>query len=104
LGAASLKTPIVLDGFISTAGALIAYEMNHNVKDYLFAGHTSVEQGHILQLAKMGLYPILDLDLRLGEGTGAVLAMNIIDAGLKIYKEMATFKDAMVSPGENQYD
>lgn len=98
-----LKTPVVIDGFISTAGALVAYELNPLVKEYMFAGHVSVEQGHKIQLSHMGLRPILDLDLRLGEGTGAVLATNIIDAGLKIYLEMATFDDAKVSPGENQY-
>ena len=98
-----LKTPVVIDGFISTAGALVAYKLNPLVKDYMFAGHVSVEQGHKVQLNHIGLNPILDLDLRLGEGTGAVLAAGIIEAGLKIYLEMATFDDAKVTPGENQY-
>lgn len=97
LGAASERIPIVIDGFISTAGALIAYSIEPKVRDYMFAAHNSVERGHKAMLDKMGLRPILDLDLRLGEGTGAALAMLIIEAGLKIYKEMATFDEAGVS-------
>jgi nicotinate-nucleotide--dimethylbenzimidazole phosphoribosyltransferase len=97
LGAASKKIPVVIDGFISTAGALIAYAIEPAVKDYMFAAHNSVEKGHAIILEKMGLRPILDLDLRLGEGTGAALGMFIIEAGLKIYREMATFDEAGVS-------
>jgi len=97
LGAASNRIPVVIDGFISTAGALIAYCIDPKVKDYIFAAHNSVEIGHKAMLDKMGLSPILDLNLRLGEGTGAALAMLIIEAGLKIYKEMATFGEAGVS-------
>lgn len=97
LGAASRKIPVVIDGFISTAGALIAYSMEPLVKDYMFAAHNSVEKGHTVMLEKMGLKPILDLHMRLGEGTGAVLAMFVIEAGLKIYREMATFDEAGVS-------
>jgi nicotinate-nucleotide--dimethylbenzimidazole phosphoribosyltransferase len=97
LGAASKKIPVVIDGFISTAGALIAYAIEPAVKDYMFAAHNSVEKGHAIILEKMGLKPILDLDLRLGEGTGAALGMFIIEAGLKIYREMATFDEAGVS-------
>lgn len=97
LGAASNRIPVVIDGFISTAGALIAYCIEPKVKDYIFAAHNSVEIGHKVMLDKMGLSPILDLNLRLGEGTGAALAMLIIEAGLKIYKEMATFGEAGVS-------
>ncbi|MBU1181650.1 MAG: nicotinate-nucleotide--dimethylbenzimidazole phosphoribosyltransferase [Pseudomonadota bacterium] len=97
LGAAEKGIPVVIDGFISTAGALIAYTLNPDVADYLFAAHTSVEIGHQAMLAHMKLRPILNLDLRLGEGTGAALAMTIIDAGLKIYREMATFSDAGIS-------
>ncbi|RJQ39040.1 MAG: nicotinate-nucleotide--dimethylbenzimidazole phosphoribosyltransferase [Nitrospiraceae bacterium] len=97
LGAASNRIPVVIDGFISTAGALIAYCMEPRVRDYMFAAHNSVEIGHKAMLDKMGLKPILDLDLRLGEGTGAALAMLMIEAGLKIYKEMATFGEAGVS-------
>jgi len=97
LGASANRIPVVIDGFISTAGALIAYCLEPKTKDYMFAAHNSVEIGHKAMLEKMGLRPILDLDLRLGEGTGAALAMLMIEAGLKIYKEMATFGEAGVS-------
>ena len=97
LGAAANRVPVVIDGLISTAGALIAYTIEPKVKDYLFAAHNSVEIGHRAMLDKMGLQPILDLTLRLGEGTGAALAMLMIEAGLKIYREMATFGEAGVS-------
>lgn len=97
---ASLRIPVVVDGFISTAGALIAYCINPAVKDYIFASHNSVEKGHKRALDFMGLKPLLDLNLRLGEGTGAALAMTIIEAGLKIYREMATFDEAGVSKSD----
>jgi nicotinate-nucleotide--dimethylbenzimidazole phosphoribosyltransferase len=97
MGAAANKIPVVVDGFISTAGALIAYLIEPRTKDYMFAAHMSEEVGHRAMLEKIGLRPILDLDLRLGEGTGAALAMLIIEAGLKIYKEMATFAEAEVA-------
>lgn len=97
LGAAARRIPVVVDGFISTAGALVAHYLAPRVSDYLFAAHNSVEIGHGHMLTSLGLKPILDLDLRLGEGTGAALAMLMIEAGLKIYKEMATFDEAKVS-------
>lgn len=97
LGSAERGIPVVVDGFISTAGALIAFALNNNAADYMFAAHNSVERGHRAMLERMNLRPILDLGLRLGEGTGAALAMTLIDAGLKIYREMATFGDAGVS-------
>ncbi|GAB7025778.1 nicotinate-nucleotide--dimethylbenzimidazole phosphoribosyltransferase [Geotalea toluenoxydans] len=97
LGAAANRIPVVVDGFISTAGALIASELNPHVKDYMFAAHESVEIGHSFMLQHIGLKPILDLQLRLGEGTGAALAMGLIEAGVKIYKEMATFAEAGVA-------
>ncbi len=100
LGAAANRVPVVVDGFISTAGALIAYEIEPKTKDYMFAAHNSQEIGHKAILEKIGLRPILDLDLRLGEGTGSALAMLVIEAGLKIYKEMATFGEAGVSRNE----
>ena len=100
LGAAANKVPVVVDGFISTAGALIAYSINPKTRDYMFAAHKSQEIGHTAMLDKMGLRPIVDLDLRLGEGTGSALAMLLIEAGLKIYKEMATFEEAAVSNKE----
>ena len=100
LGCAANRLPVVVDGFISTAGALIASELHPNVKDYIFAAHQSVEVGHRFMLERIGVQPILDLNLRLGEGTGAALAMSLIEAGVKILKEMATFEEAGVAEGE----
>lgn len=97
LAACAKRIPVVIDGFISGAAALIALKLQPNIKDYLFAGHCSVEQGHKITLDFMGLKPILDLDLRLGEGTGACLAMSVIEASVKILNEMATFQSAGVS-------
>ncbi len=99
LGCAANSIPVVIDGFISTAGALIASEINPHVRDYIFAAHQSVEIGHRFMLERIGVEPILDLKLRLGEGTGAALAMTLIDAGVAILKEMATFEQAGVSQG-----
>jgi len=97
IGASAKRIPVVIDGFISTAGALIACAIEPKTKNYMFAAHQSQETGHRAQLEKIGLRPILDLDMRLGEGTGAALSILIIEAGLKIYKEMATFEEAEVS-------
>lgn len=97
LAAASRRIPIVIDGFISAAGALIAYHLEPAVRDYLIAAHSSVEQGHKIVLAHMRLAALLDLNLRLGEGTGSALAMNIIEAAIKILTQMATFESASVS-------
>lgn len=99
LGCAANSIPVVIDGFISTAGALIASELHPNVRDYIFAAHESVEIGHRFMLERIGAAPILDLGLRLGEGTGAALAMTMIEAGVKILKEMATFDQAGVAKG-----
>jgi len=99
-GCAANRIPVVIDGFISTAGALIAAEMNPHIKEYIFAAHQSVEIGHRFMLEHLGAEPILDLQLRLGEGTGAALAMGLIEAGVKILKEMATFEEAGVSESE----
>lgn len=100
IGASLNRVPVVVDGFISTAGALIAYSLAPEVKDYMFSAHLSQEVGHKAMLEAMGLRPILNLDLRLGEGTGAALAFLMLEAGLKIYKEMATFTEAGVSNRE----
>lgn len=97
IAAAARRVPIVIDGLISGAAALLAVEMQPIIRDYLFAGHRSVEQGHRLMLEHMQLAPLLDLNLRLGEGTGAVLAMSIIEAALLAHNEMATFAEAGVS-------
>lgn len=100
LGAAANRLPVVVDGFISTAGALIASELNPRVKEYIFAAHQSVEIGHRFMLERIGAEPILHLRFRLGEGTGAALAMGLIEAGVKVLKEMASFEQAGVSEGE----
>ena len=97
VAAASHRIPIVIDGFISGAAALIAVTLNPTIGAYLLAGHASVERGHSLILDRLGLSPLLDLRLRLGEGTGAVLAMGLIDAALHTHAEMATFEEAGVS-------
>ncbi len=97
LAAAAARVPIVVDGFISGAAALIALKLCPLAHDYLFAGHLSVESGHRLILEHMSFTPLLDLHMRLGEGTGAVLAMNIIDAAVRMHREMATFEEASVS-------
>jgi nicotinate-nucleotide--dimethylbenzimidazole phosphoribosyltransferase len=97
LGAAAARRPLVLDGFIVTAGALVAARLAPAVTDYLIAGHRSVEPGHQLMLDNLGLRPLLNLDLRLGEGTGAVLGLALLEASFKIYQEMATFAEAGVA-------
>ncbi|HAY21409.1 MAG TPA: nicotinate-nucleotide--dimethylbenzimidazole phosphoribosyltransferase [Desulfobacterales bacterium] len=97
LGAAAARRPVLLDGFIATAAALVAARLCPAVSDYLKAAHRSAEFGHQVMLASLGLRPLLDLDLRLGEGTGAALGINLLEVGLKIYHEMATFAEAGVS-------
>jgi len=101
LAAAYHKKPVVIDGLISTAGALIAHTLCPIVSQYAFAGHCSVEQGHKHMLAHLGLAPIVNLDLRLGEGTGAALAMHIIEAACRVFNEVHTFRQAEVSKGNN---
>ena len=97
LACAAKKVPVVIDGFISGAAALIAYHLEPKSKEYIIAGHCSVEKGHKAILEHIGLKPLLDLNLRLGEGTGAALAMNIIEASIKILTQMATFESAGVA-------
>jgi len=97
LGAAAARIPVVLDGFIAGAAALIAVGLQPRCKDYLIASHQSVERGHGAILDHLGLKPLLDLDLRLGEGTGACLGMSLVFAAIKILTEMATFDEAGVS-------
>ena len=97
LGAAAARIPIVLDGFIAGAAALIAVGLQPRCKDYLIASHQSVERGHQAILNHLGLKPLFDLDLRLGEGTGACLGMSLVFAAIKIFTEMATFDEAGVS-------
>ncbi|UCG11278.1 MAG: nicotinate-nucleotide--dimethylbenzimidazole phosphoribosyltransferase, partial [Deltaproteobacteria bacterium] len=100
LAAAGRKVPVVVDGFISSAAALAAMRLWEPVADYLFFSHCSAEAGHRVFFERLGLRPILDLDMRLGEGTGAALAMNVIQGAVKIYNEMATFDAAGVSGKE----
>lgn len=97
LGAALLKKPVVVDGFISTAGALIAHALAPLSAQYMIAAHRSMEKGHRIALDFLEKKPLIDLDLRLGEGTGAALAMNFVDAAVRILTEVATFEEAMVS-------
>jgi nicotinate-nucleotide--dimethylbenzimidazole phosphoribosyltransferase len=102
LGCAAEGIPVVIDGFISTAGALIAAELHPHVRDYIFAAHQSVEIGHRHMLARIGQQPMLDLGLRLGEGTGGALAMSLLEASLQVLREVLTFAEAGVSAGEDQ--
>ncbi|MFO7871149.1 MAG: nicotinate-nucleotide--dimethylbenzimidazole phosphoribosyltransferase [Kiritimatiellia bacterium] len=102
LGGAARSVPVVVDGFISTAGAVAAMQMKPEVRDYLFFSHVSRERGHRAIMEKLDASPLLDLDLRLGEGTGGAVAMTIIDAAIKVYNEMATFSSAKVSDGETR--
>jgi nicotinate-nucleotide--dimethylbenzimidazole phosphoribosyltransferase len=96
LGAAAHRVPVVLDGFIAGAAGLIAIGLVPQVREYLIAAHRSVEVGHSLVLEHLGLKPLLDLDLRLGEGAGAALGISLVEAGVKILNEMATFAEAGV--------
>jgi nicotinate-nucleotide--dimethylbenzimidazole phosphoribosyltransferase len=99
LGGGARRMIVVVDGFISSAGALVAMRLNPKVRDYLFFSHQSSEKGHDTFFRMEGLQPILDLGLRLGEGTGAGLAMQIIENAVKIHNEMATFEEVGIEPG-----
>ncbi|MFW6415156.1 MAG: nicotinate-nucleotide--dimethylbenzimidazole phosphoribosyltransferase [Thermodesulfobacteriota bacterium] len=97
LACAYNSIPVVIDGFISTAGAIVACKLNSDVPGYIFAGHTSEEPGHSHMLNHLGLQPILNLNMRLGEGTGGAMAMSIIDAAARMFREVHTFEQAGVS-------
>ena len=97
LGAAARRTPVVLDGVIAGAAALVAQALAPEAIDYCFAGHRSVEPGHAVALERLDLRPVVDLDLRLGEGTGAVLAFPIVESAGAVLREMATFDSAGVA-------
>lgn len=97
LAGAASNIPVVIDGFISTAAALIAFELAPALKPYLIASHLSVETGHKVMLEQIGLEPFLDLGMRLGEGTGAALGISICEASVKILSQMATFEEASVT-------
>ena len=100
LGGAAKGIPVVIDGFIASAGALAALLIVPNVRDYLFFSHISAEPFHREFYTKQSIRPVLDLDMRLGEGTGAVLAMQIIQQSMMCYANMATFHSAGVSKGD----
>ncbi len=102
LGAAAKRVPVITDGFISTAAVIIATQLCPIVKEYLIASHLSEEPGHGTMLKFIGLKPMLFMNMRLGEGTGAALAMGLIDAALKILLGMATFAEAAVDGALDQ--
>jgi nicotinate-nucleotide--dimethylbenzimidazole phosphoribosyltransferase len=97
LGAAVNRIPMVIDGFISGAAALIATALSPGLKDYLIAAHVSAETGHRLLLKHLGIMPLLDLGMRLGEGTGAALGIFLAEAAARILGEMSTFSEASIS-------
>ncbi len=97
IGAAAQRVPVVIDGFISSAAALVAAELVPAVKPYLIGSHESVEIGHQAILQRLGIRPLFDLNMRLGEGTGAAIAFNIIEGAARVLDEMATFAEAGVS-------
>ena len=97
LGCAANRIPVVIDGFISSAGALIAHAIEPKCAHYMIPSHCSVEKGHRIALAHLGLTPLFDFDMRLGEGTGAAIGISITEAAVKILNEMATFSSAGVS-------
>ncbi len=96
LAGAANRVPVLIDGFISGAGALIAGELSPAAREYMLASHLSAEPGHRVMLEHLGLKPLLNLNLRLGEGTGAALAMGIVEASVRVLREMATFDEAGV--------
>ena len=102
LGAAAQHVPVVIDGFISGAAALIATTLAPQLKDYIIAAHVSAEAGHAAMLQYMGLKPLLNLEMRLGEGTGAALGIIIAEAAVRTLNEMATFAEAGVSDGSTR--
>jgi nicotinate-nucleotide--dimethylbenzimidazole phosphoribosyltransferase len=99
LGCARYRLPVLVDGLIATAGALVAAALAPRVREYMIAAHTSVEVGQHVAWRFLGQTPLVDLHLRLGEGTGAALAMPLLEAALRVYNEMATFETAGVSEG-----
>lgn len=97
LGAAYYRVPVIVDGFISSAGAMLAKALIPQSVDYMIAAHHSVEYGHRFMLEELGLKPVLNLNLRLGEGTGAALAMNVVESAAQVIGKMLTFQDAGVT-------
>ncbi len=101
LGAAACRRPVVIDGLISSAGALLAHQLHPAVADYLFCSHRSPEPGHAVFFERLEQTPLFDFSMRLGEGTGAALAMNLLEAAVRVYSDMATFESAGVSTRGN---
>ncbi len=101
LGAAAARLPVMVDGFIATAAALVAAAVAPEVRHYLAAAHRSAEPGHDAALAQLGLRPLLDLQMRLGEGTGAALGIGLLEAAARLLSEMATFDEAGVSGSDS---
>src|SRR5438552_15555740 len=104
LGAAACRKAVVLDGFISCSAALVAGALAPASLDYAIFSHCSAERGHRRMLEYLGAKPLLDLDLRLGEGTGAALGIGVLEAAVKLYREMATFESAGVSDSGRRQD
>ena len=102
LGSASAGCPVVIDGFISGAAALVAARLAPKSVNHMIASHSSVEPGHRSVMAEIGLTPMLRMDMRLGEGTGAILAISIVESAVKIINEMATFSEAGVAAGDQE--
>jgi nicotinate-nucleotide--dimethylbenzimidazole phosphoribosyltransferase len=101
LGAAAQRKPVLVDGFISTAGAILAARIAPRSLDAMIASHRSLEPGHRIALDCLGKRPLLDLDLRLGEGTGAALAMHLVEAAVRVLTDVATFDEANVSKADS---
>lgn len=104
LGAAAARVPVVIDGFISGAAALLAAKLAPKSINYMIASHVSAEPGHKIMLREIGLEPMLTMNMRLGEGTGALLAVGLVDAACKIINEMATFGEAQVAERDESID
>ena len=102
IGAAAAGIPVVCDGLIATAGALIACEMAPAAKDYLFASHRSVEVGHAFMHERLGVVPLLDLKFRLGEGTGAAVAMELLDAATRVLSDIKTFEEVAIADAQKK--
>ncbi|MBT4816227.1 MAG: nicotinate-nucleotide--dimethylbenzimidazole phosphoribosyltransferase, partial [Lentisphaerae bacterium] len=101
IGAAAHGVPVVCDGLISTAGALIAYELAPAVSHYLFASHRSVEVGHRFMHQRLGVEPLLDLRFRLGEGTGAAVAFHLMDAATRVLANIKTFAEVAIADAQD---
>jgi nicotinate-nucleotide--dimethylbenzimidazole phosphoribosyltransferase len=100
LAAASMRKPVVIDGFIATAAALVAHALAPQSAEYMIAAHRSAEYGHAVMLQHLKKEPLLNLGLRLGEGTGAALCFPIVDAAVRVLTEVSTFEEASVSKAE----